>query len=227
MATISSATKDKILRIINVFETGSEQGNYSDITKLKDGPGGIKQVTYGRSQTTEFGNLKRLVETYIANNGSFADGLKAFVNKIGKMPSLVDNTVFCQLLKDAGANDPIMKTTQDEFFDRHYYFPAFVWFEGHGFTEPLSLLVIYDSFIHSGSIRKDIREKFSEKPPAFGGNERTWIKQYVEARHNWLLSSSRAVVRGTVYRTKCFKTQIANANWDLVQPVTANGRKVV
>jgi hypothetical protein len=38
-----------------VFETGSVQGDYSIIAIFPDGPSQIEQVTYWRSQTTEYG----------------------------------------------------------------------------------------------------------------------------------------------------------------------------
>jgi chitosanase len=91
------------------------------------------------------------------------------------------------------------------------------------FTLPLSLLVIYDSHIQSGSIRPDIREKFPEKVPKNGGDEKTWIKQYVNARHTWLANSGKPIVRQTIYRTQCFKNAIAKNNWDLSLPINANG----
>jgi chitosanase len=225
---ITTTQKTKVLQVVNVFETGSINGNYSDVTLFFDGPAGangkpIKQITYGRSQTTEFGNLKTLLQQYIANNGLFANTIKPFLAKMGKQPSLCTEAVLLKALKDAGKQDPIMKTTQDAFFDQIYYQPAFNWFAGMKFTLPLSLLVIYDSHIQSGTIRADIREKFPEKVPVNGGDEKTWIKQYVNARHTWLANSSKPIVRQTIYRTQCFKNAIAKNNWDLSLPVNANG----
>lgn len=220
---ITLENKIKIQKIVNVFETGTPNGKYSTLVKLPDGPGGIRQITYGRSQTTEFGNLKRLLAAYSAKDSIYSSEFKPYINKIGKQPSLASNAEFCNLLKLAGNEDEVMQQTQDEFFDLYYYQPAFVWFEGFGFTLPLSLLVIYDSFIHSGSIRNDIRQKFAARPPKFGGDEKTWITQYTDARHNWLKYHKRKILNGTVYRTNCFKEQIKNNNWDLEQEVKANG----
>ena len=219
---ITQSQKQKILRIINVFETGRPEGKYDSVTRLFDGPGGIRQITYGRSQTTEYGNLKRLIEKYIEMNGVQAASFSPFVSKIGKTP-LVNNDSFIALLKEAGKNDPLMKKCQDEFFDLYYYLPAFNWFTGFGFTEGLSLLVIYDSFIHSGSIPGFLRQRFAEVPPSKGGNEKKWIEQYTNARHDWLKNHPRKILNGTIYRTQCFKDQIKNNNWDLGLPTNANG----
>lgn len=59
-------------QVINVFETGSIQGDYSSISIYHDGPHGIRQVTYGRSQTTEYGNLQELIEMYVDAEGIFS-----------------------------------------------------------------------------------------------------------------------------------------------------------
>jgi chitosanase len=52
-------------RVIDVFETGTIQGKYGAISIFEDGPNDIRQVTYGRSQTTEYGNLRELVQMYV------------------------------------------------------------------------------------------------------------------------------------------------------------------
>jgi len=104
-----------------------------------------------------------------------------------------------------------------------YYQPAFNWFASFKFTQALSLLVIYDSHIHSGGVPGFLRERFAEPVPKNGGNEQAWIKAYVNARHDWLATNSRKVLRNTIYRTQTFKTAIAKNNWDLALPVNANG----
>ena len=220
MATESQ--KKKILQIVNVFETGSAAGKYDSVTRLFDGPGKIRQITYGRSQTTEYGNLKRLIENYTQENGLLSQAFVPYLDRIGKT-ALVNDSVFIGLLKDAGKNDPVMRKCQDDFFDLYYYLPAKNWADGFGFTEALSLLVIYDSFIHSGQVRKDLRQLFAETPPSKGGREKIWIEEYVKVRHDWLKNHSIKVLNKTIYRTQCFKEQIAGSNWDLSQPVNANG----
>ena len=69
-----------------------------------------------------------------------------------------------------------MQRIQDDFFDKRYFQPAMQWADTNEFTLPLSALVIYDSFIHSGSILDFLRKRFPEVPPAKGGNEKTWIQ---------------------------------------------------
>ena len=72
-----------------------------------------------------------------------------------------------------------------------------------------------------------LRKRFPEKPPVKGGDEKTWIKQYVDVRHQWLKNHSKKILQNTIYRTQCFKTQIQNNNWNLDQPVRANGVNVI
>ena len=159
-------------RVINVFETGTIEGRYGAISIFHDGPNRIRQITYGRSQTTEYGNLRELVQMYADAGGTFSQELRSFVPQIGHT-ALVDNAQFKDLLRRAGNEDAVMRRTQDVFFDRRYFQPALRWAGENGFTRPLSILVIYNSFIHSGRIRTELRSRFPERPPAQGGNEET------------------------------------------------------
>ncbi len=219
---ITPKIKTKILKIINVFETGKPEGKYDSVVRYKDGPNRIRQITYGRSQTTEYGNLKRLLEKYVSMNGTYSSSFKPYIDKVGKN-ALTDDKEFIRLLKISAREDAVMCKCQDDFFDLYYYEPAYNWFNGFGFKDPLSLLVIYDSFIHSGSILNFLRQRFAERPPSKGGNGHKWIEEYVKVRHDWLANHSNKILNNTVYRTKCFKEQIKNNNWSLSKPVVANG----
>jgi chitosanase len=223
---LSTKQKSLLEKIVNVFESGSTSGNYAAIAIFNDGPNDIKQITYGRSQTTEYGNLHELVQNYAVSGGTYSKKLKPFVDKIGKTP-LTDDAVFIDLLKKAGKEDLIMHTVQDRFFDNRYYQPAINWAKDNGFILPLSGLVIYDSFVHSGSVLPSIRKLFPEASPNNGGNEIEWTTAYVNARHLWLTNHPREAVRKTTYRTQCFKNEIKRGNWILnVIPINANGIKV-
>lgn len=223
--TLSPAQRRIIERVLNTFETGRPEGRYDAIAIFPDGPNRIRQITYGKTQTTEYGNLRQLIEMYAGAGGQLSAELRPYVELIGRTP-LVDDERFKQLLRQAGS-DPVMQRTQDAFFDRAYFQPALAWAERHGFTKALSMLVIYDSWIHSGRIRDDIRARFPERPPAFGGNEETWIAQYVAARHDWLTNHGNPVVRPSNYRTRDLMREVARANWDLAQlPILANGTPV-
>ena len=118
--------------------------------------------------------------------------LARFIPLIGRT-ALVDNGTFKRLLQRAGREDPVMRQTQDVFFDRVYFQPALKWANEHGFTQALSMLVIYELFIHSGGILDFLRARFHEKPPVDGGDEKVWISEYVQARHNWLATNSNEI----------------------------------
>ena len=81
--TSSNSKKDKIMAILNVFETGSIKGDYANISLYNDGKNGRKQVTYGRSQVTQDGgNLKKLLEMYIKDGGKYVEKFKPYLNKM-------------------------------------------------------------------------------------------------------------------------------------------------
>lgn len=212
-----------IERVINVFETGSPDGNYSAIAIFHDGPHDIRQITYGRSQTTEYGNLHLLVRRYAEAGGAFSGAFGTYVERVGREP-LTDDAEFKRLLRRAGKEDPVMRRVQDEFFDDAYFRPAMAWADEHGLVLPLSALVVYDSFIHSGSILQLIRNMFPERPPSAGGDEKAWTTAYVDARHRWLGAHKRPAVRATTYRTSCLRREIDRGNWGLMlQPIDAHG----
>ena len=226
--TITPTIKLKIEQVINAFESGSASGNYAALVRYKDHLDPVTktksvQVTFGRSQTTEFGHLKALVEDYVNSNGTFADTLRPYLDKIGKQPSLATDDNFCKTLIKAGKEDPVMATCQDNLFQNKYYLPAHTWFSVNGFELPLSMLVIYDSYIHSGGILAFLRKRFDAVMPASGGDEKKWITAYVNARHNWLSNNSDALLQKTAYRTKCLTEQLQNTNWGLEKQINANG----
>jgi chitosanase len=223
---LTSAQKSIIERVINCFETGKPEGDYGCISIYADGPHDIRQITYGRSQTTEFGNLRQLIQMYVDADGMYSSALQPYADKIGS-EMLADDPTFKDLLRKAGREDDIMNQIQDQFFDEAYFAPSMKWADDHKFTFPLSALVIYDSFIHSGSILWIIRQMFPENPPDLGGDEKKWIKAYVHARHVWLSQHRRPAVRASAYRIRDLEKEVDHGNWDLAQlPIMANGSAV-
>ena len=215
--------KSVIERVINCFESGTADGDYGCISIYADGPHDIRQITYGRSQVTEYGNMRQLVQMYVEAEGIYSPALRPYAEKVGSVP-LVEDSEFKSFLRRAGREDRVMRKIQDRFFETAYFRPAMKWAENHKFMFPLSALVIYDSFIHSGSILWLIRQRFAENPPDLGGDEKAWTGAYVRERHKWLASSAREAVRASVYRTKDLKRQIDAENWDLEHlPIMANG----
>lgn len=220
-----TSIKRKIISIVNVFETGTPEGDYDAIAIFPDGKNGSRQITYGRSQTTEQGNLRNLLQRYIDLNGKFAKKFAPFMPDVG-VRTLVNNKTFKDLLKQSGEEDPVMRQAQDETFEILYYQPAFHFFSAEKFKLPLSLLVIYDSYIHSGSIPAFLRSRFPERTPLRGGDEKAWIEAYVKARQNWLGTHPKKILHPTVYRTKTFLREMDNDNWGLSKPVITQGKTI-
>ena len=207
--------------MLNCFETGSPKGDYSNVSIFADGPGDRRQITYGRSQTTEWGHLQKLIDAYVDAKGAHADFFDDYVPLIG-VKSLVNDKLFIAKLKEAG-KEPLMQQVQDAFFDKHYWEPAYKFMTENGFTSPLAGLVIYDSYIHSGSIPAFLRRRFDAVPPAKGGTEKEWISQYLAVRLSWLANHSRPILRKTVYRVKNLQAAVAAGDWALSRPFMANG----
>jgi len=223
---LTSTQKSIIERAINCFETGKPEGDYASISIYADGPHDTRQITYGRSQTTEYGKLRQLVQMYVEVNGTYSRALQPYADKVGS-ETLVEDSTFKNLLRRAGREDALMRRIQDQFFDEAYFAPAMKWADDQAFTFPLSALVIYDSFIHSGSILWIIRQKFHENPPDLGGDEKKWIGAYVHARHDWLSRHRRPAVRASAYRTRDLVAEVNRGNWYLAQlPIMANGSAV-
>jgi chitosanase len=214
---IATTTKNKILSIVSVFETSSLNPRYDILVVLNDGPHRKPQITFGKHQTTEYGNLKVLLQMYDAVGGLYAKEFKQYLPLIGIKP-LSNNETFKYWLKQAG-KDPVMIRVQDKFFDQMYWAPAEKFFNDNKFTLPLSMAVIYDSYIHSGSIPAWLRDDFSEVPPAKGGDEKAWITAYVNTRDYWLEHHSNKILNNTDYRTDTWKDCIAANDWQLLKPV--------
>jgi len=225
MSLIDPLVKNKIKQILSVIETGSINGNYSAIAILKDGKAASRQITYGKHQVTEQGKLKKMIGLY-ANDptAKFGRDFMPYLDKIGLVP-LADDINFITLLRSAGA-DQVMKATQDLFFDTDYWLPAEKFFNQNVFTLPLSMLTVYDSYIHSGGILPHLRAKFPETVPAAGGDEKKWIQAYLGARNNWLAESPNPILQKTVYRTKAMLNAAQQNNWLLDQAYAVNGHVV-
>lgn len=223
---MDASKKQLMWKIIHVFENDNQSPNrdYSTIYIYADGPRDVRQVTLGAG-ITEYGNMKKLIRIYINDSGILANEFSSYVDKIGKTP-LVDDKAFRALLVRASKEDQIFRTAEDKILEDRYYAPAFKFFEAGGFSSPLSLAVILDSFVHSGSIPDFLRSRFPAKLPSKGGSENEWISQYLNVRRAWLAGHSRKILRGTVYRADFFISVLNKKNYDLNLPLSPNGVKI-
>jgi chitosanase len=227
MALDSNKTR-KIWSIINCIETGTPYFDYSSITILPDGPNNIRQVTLSVGFTEYGSNLKKVVQRYVDKKGKYANRFVPYLNRIGKMPSLVTDKNFVDALVTSSKNDKLMRDAQDEIFEQVYFEPALKWAAKEGIETPLGILVVYDSHLHSGGVFTFLRNKFSEKTPTHGGDEKKWISDYLISRDSWLSNHSNKSVRSSAYRTKTYIKLANRNNWDLIGPInTLNGCAVL
>lgn len=217
---MTSTDINKIRQIVRYFETSKITGaDYGAIATFHDGPDKRQQVTYGATQTTEYGNLRALLLMYIEAKGQYAADFLSYMSWIGdkNKPSLATSELFLNLLKKASA-DNVMQGTQDRFFNIYYFNPARQFCERNQLVLPLSVLIIYDSFVHSGSIMQFLRNKFTTVTPSQGGDEREWVTNYVTARDQWLENNPSELLQKTDYRTDSFIHAIQQQNWLLSAP---------
>jgi len=203
--------------IVNIFETGRVRGEYGRVTLL---PGDSGHLTYGRSQTTlASGNLHLLVKSYCDQGGAaFKDGLSLFLQRLSARDLSLDFDLTLKDLLARAGNDPVMRDTQDRFFDRVYWKPAIDFAAALQLSSPLGISVVYDSCIHGAWIRMRDRtiNKF-KKPPDI--NENDWIGHYVDERKDWLAAHPNTLLHRTVYRMEAFQDLIRNDKWMLALPV--------
>lgn len=201
-----------IRRILSTAETGKPEWDSGATYFYNDGPGGKNQATLSIGFTAS-GNLKKVLERYIAANGIFAARFAPFAALLpGNL--LPNNKEFAKACQEAAA-DPLFKQVQEECFEEFYLKPAFVWARKYEFVWPLSYLVIADSFLHSGSMLPFLMDSFTERKPFAGGSEKIWIEAYLNARKQWLANHSNKILNATVYRANCYLIELAKGNWDL------------
>jgi chitosanase len=214
-----------IKKVLLAFEQSRTSIKYDSIYIYKDGPDNREQITLSFG-ITEYGNLKKFLQEYCNKDGKHTKDFLEYIPNIGVKP-LVTNSSFITLLKES-AKDPVMQQCQEHAYDSMYITPALKWCEKNQLILPLSKLVIADSFLHSGSILSKIRNSFSAKIPANGGDEKVWVEQYCNARRQWLATHSRTDLRKTVYRMNFMISVIKKNDWELTQPFyVANGVKIV
>jgi len=217
---LSALQKKTAQAIVNIFETGRPHGDYGCVTVLQGDTG---HLTYGRSQTTlGSGNLALLLAAYCEAGGAFAEDLAPWLPRFEKRDVSLDHSEGVKdLLRQAG-DDPVMRATQDAFFDRAYWQPALRRAAALGLRTALGVAVVYDSIVHGSYGR--IRDRTTRKVGTCAEvGERTWIKAYVKERRNWLAKHRNKLLGRTVYRMDAFLSIIKSRRWQLGLPVTVRG----
>ena len=207
---------NKAKAIVSIFETGRPSGNYATLAVLNDGAGisyGIKQFTH-RS-----GSLLQVVEKYLATNAAAGrESIESRLPLLKRSTKLAIDTLaadgrFKQALKEAAETNE-MRDAQDSVATERYMAKAVAECKALGLTLPLSLTVVFDSVVHGSWLSLS-----GHLGPVH--DEKTWIKAYVEHRHEWLRSIPR--LRTTTYRTNFFFKEIARGNWQMNLPMYVHG----
>jgi chitosanase len=203
--------------IVNIFETSEVRGNYGSVTVI---PGDTGHLTFGRSQTTlASGNLHDLLTQYSQNGGArFASALAPYMVRLRDRDLKLDNDLHLHNVLRAAADDPVMRDTQDEFFDSRYWATAARAADREGLATPLGVAVVYDSAVQGSWPALRDRTNAACGTVAAAG-ERRWIDRYVSERRAWLANHSRRDLRATVYRMDSFKRLIALDAWSLTLPL--------
>lgn len=224
---ISEQQKKVIDSVLSINETGKlpTPNAYSTVTILKDGAG----ISYGKHQSTDrSGSLDAIVMRYLDLNGALASKFDPFLpklsanftTKVNPSSPPADVKALMNLLAEAG-KDPLMQQAQDQVFDEMYWVPSVQKGTAMKVVLPLTYLALYDTCIHSGPGRIDaLRKLFPQTPPASGGQEKSWTKAFLIARHTWLKSNSNPLVQSSADRVTAILKIVSADNWELKTPFT-------
>jgi len=210
--------------IVNIFETSEVRGNYGDVTLIAGDTG---HLTFGRSQTTlSTGNLHKLLDQYCANAGArFGATIKPFLPRLKDRDTTLDTEAYFQNVLRASADDPVMRDTQDVFFDERYWQPAASSAASEGVVTPLGMAVVYDSHVHGSWTEMRNRTRTAVGTVAAAG-EQVWISKYVATRREWLATHEREDLRKTVYRMDALQSLIDQDLWSLALPMVVRGKEI-
>ncbi|MFH0730304.1 MAG: peptidoglycan-binding protein [Pseudomonadota bacterium] len=210
--------------ILNIFETGAVRGDYGNVTVIEGDTG---HLTFGRSQTTlGSGNLFDLLHRYCSNHGArFAARLQPFIARVEAKDFTLDTEHKLHNILRATADDPVMRDTQDVFFDQVYWQRAVQAAESMGITSALGVAIVYDGYVHGSWVK--MRDRTNEKAGTLSAlGEKEWLPAYVKERRAWLAGSSRSDLRATVYRMDAFQRLIDQGYWGLELPLVVRGTEI-
>lgn len=221
---LTPTQKQTAQAMVNLFETGAILGDYGSVTVITGDTG---HLTFGRSQTTlASGNLLDLLQRYCSNDGArFGSRLAPWLPRFAAGDFTLDGELRLHNLLRATADDPVMRETQDIFFDEVYWQTAARIAANLGINSALGVAVVYDSTVHgSWKAMRDRTNAQSGKPEQLG--ERKWITAYVNTRRAWLTAHPRSDLRKTAYRMEAFLRLIEQGYWGLELPLVIRGAEI-
>lgn len=221
---LTPTQKQTAQSIVNLFETSAVLGHYGKVTVI---PGDTGHLTFGRSQTTlGSGNLLDLLQRYCSNDAArFGDKLSAWLPRFAAADFALDDDLHLHNILRATVDDPVMRETQDIFFDEVYWQPAAKSADNLGIQSALGVAVVYDSWVHGSW--KTVREITNQNCGTISTlGERDWIKAYVETRRSWLANHRRSDLQATAYRMDAFLRLIEQGYWGLALPLVVRGEEI-
>ena len=221
---LTPTQKQTAQSIVNLFETGAVLGEYGSVTVI---PGDTGHLTFGRSQTTlGSGNLHDLLQRYCRNDGArFGHRLAPWLPRFAAVDLGLDNEPRLHNLLRATADDPVMRETQDQFFDEVYWQTAARIAANLGVTSALGTAVVYDSTVH-GSWKAMRDRTIAQSGSIATLGEKKWIAAYVATRRTWLTKHPRSDLRKTAYRMDAFQRLIEQGYWGLELPLVVRGAEI-
>lgn len=210
--------------ILNIFETGEVRGDYGNVTVIAGDTG---HLTFGRSQTTlGAGGLSELLQLYCSNAGArFAGRLQPYLARVAARDISLDNDLQLHNILRATADDPVMRDTQDLFFDKKYWQPAMRAATALGLATALGVTLVYDGYVHGSWAR--MRDRTNQEAGTLAAlGEHAWLRAYVRIRRAWLAGSNRPDLRRTVYRMDAFQRLIDQGYWGLDLPLVVHGTEI-
>jgi len=210
--------------ILNIFETSQVRGDYGKVT-LIDGDTG--HLTFGRSQTTlGSGNLFKLLQLYCSNHGArFAARLATYLGRVEAKDCSLDTDLKLHNILRATADDPVMRDTQDAFFDQTYWQPAVKAAKAQGIASALGVAVVYDGYVHGAWAK--MRDRINQQEGKLENlGERDWLQAYVKVRRAWLAGNQRDDLRATAYRMDAFQRLLDQGMWGLELPLVVRGQEI-
>lgn len=223
-ADVSATQARTAQAIINIFETGTVLGKYGQVTLIDHDAG---HLTFGRSQSSlGSGNLGRMIAAYCDNRGArFGARLAGYLPRLNDRDFKLDEDLKLHNLLRASADDPVMRDTQDRFFDRGFWQPALREAASLGIHTPLGITTVYDSMVHGswGPLRTQTTER-NGSVAALG--EQAWIKAYIANRRAWMAGHTRPDIRATVYRMDALGALARQGQWSLPLPLLVRDQEI-
>ena len=205
------------MAIVSVFEVATATSGFHRIGKIQGDSGGI---SYGVFQfSINSGNLGSILTAYVASpDAKYAAQVAPFAARaVNREARLNDDLSFEQTLKQIGF-DPVMQRIQIAYGLQEFGIMAANRFHELGLKTALGYAVMLDSAVH-GAYTK-VLQGVRNRKPALGGDEKTWVADYLSTRRAWLTRQGPPLLC-TVYRIDTFRRLIEKNNWALTPPFLA------